>query len=298
MALEELNSEPLFLNPDVLSDVISRVDGTTLARLTCVNRRFRAICEGESLWEQLCNERWPSTKQLTSLIVSVGGFRKLYSSSYPHEHGEQEESTAVATDFVSLVDVSCNGEPVLSRVVEGIPGAVASCGPLVNILAEDDDDGPLVKAPELRVSWILINKGTRQVVNLASWKPLSGVQHRPCGDISSFFLRFGSIVQTLTPIHCNITARCRPLRKNSSVIKLTDLGLTLEDVRSVHLRGNEAVAVLSRAMSSDTSVFHKFLAMQTSYRNALLRREKFREITPAVVFVGAIVIILISHILV
>lgn len=326
-----------FLNADVLNAVMSRVDGATLAKLSCVNSQFRSVAEGEVLWEKLCNQRWPSTKQTpgTTLISSFGGFRKLYNNCFPfvYQAHHAEESPSSATDFVSIVDVTYNGEPVLSRVVDGIPGASASCGPLVDILGAhgvaiySDEDGPIVTihtktiprtqdgrfwmtlCNQLRVSWILLHKKTHRMVNLASWKPLSGIQHRPCSD-NHFLLRFGSLLPNpnSTPVHCNITMRCRPLEQPSAttVVKLTDLGLTLEDIHSVHLRGEEAVAVLSRAMYCDKTTveskvstsFHEFVATQTSNREALIRREKHREKAHAVLFVGVIVIILISHVLV
>lgn len=335
------------LNTDVLNDVMSRVDGTTLARLSCVSTQFRSVSEAESLWQNVCNQRWPSTKQTTTLVSSFGGFRKLYNNCFPFvsqpHHREQDdaesnaESLSLAADFVSIVDVTYNGDPVLSVVVDGIPGATSSCGPLVDIFgahgvaicADDGDEGPVVTihtksiarthdgrfwlllCNQLRVSWILFHKKTRRMVNLASWKPLSGVQHRPCGD-NHFLLRFGSILPNpnpkSTPVHCNITMRCRPLEQPSAttVVKLTDLGLTLEDIHSVHLRGEEALAVLSRAMRCDktgaegevATKFHEFIATQTANREALIRREKHREKAHAVLFVGVIVVILISHVLV
>lgn len=346
-----------FLNSDVLSDVMRRVDGATLARLGCVITEFRSASQDESLWENLCNQRWPSTKQplVKTLISSVGGFRKLYNNCFPfvspayHEQ-DQEEESASAADFVTIVDVTYNGDPVFSRVVEGIPGAGAVCGPLVDILgvtsegnehgvaihpSREEDDGPIVTihtktiprtrdgrfwmalCNQLRVSWILVHKKTHRMVNLASWKPSSGVQHRPYGD-NHFLLRFGTILpyRDSAPVHCNITMRCRPTSEFeqlphaetplTTVVKLTDLGLTLEDIYGMQLRGKEAVSILSRAMACDksameskvSSTLHQFLAKQTLNRKSLIRSQTYREKANTLLLVGIIVIILISYVLV
>lgn len=350
-----------FLPTDVLSDIMSRVDGVTLARLSAVSTQFRSGSRDEDHWENLCNQRWPSTKvpPVKTLILTTGGFRKLYNNCFPFispvHHGQDyhEEEFASAADFVSLVDVTFNGEPVLSRIVDGIPGAGAPCGPLVDILAATsecndhgvaiystnvDDDGPVVTihtktmsqaqlqerqdgrfwmalCHQLRVSWLLIHKKTHRSVNLASWKPMSGVQHKRCGD-NHFLLRFGSILPnpTSTPIHCSITMQCRPIETSrhpeaaplAAAVKLADLSLSLEDVYGVHLRGKEALAALARAMACDktavaskmASTFHGFIAAQKSNREALIRRARHREKANAVLFVAAMVIILMSHVLV
>lgn len=347
-----------FLVQDVLRDVLDRVDGATLARASCVSTQFRSAGYEEAVWEKLCNERWPSTieEPVKSLVSAVGGFRKLYNNCFPFVSndlsqgcgsGEEDNEDAVSSsDFVSIVDVTYGGEVVLSRVVEGVPGAIAMCGPLVDILAKseapagpghgegvskEEDGRPFVtiytKIPRvssiaqerkdgrfwsalcshLRLSWILVNKKTQRIVNLGSWKPLGGIRHRPCGD--DFLLRFGSILPTSTPVHCNITMRCKmatstPVTTESegeneatTVVRVTELGMHLEDIHRVHLRGSHAISLLSRVMNCDKTVaegkvaasYKSFMATQISNQERLVRRENHRQIAGAVFFVGVFV---------
>ena len=211
-----------------------------------------------------------------------------------------------------------NGEPVLSRVVQGVPGAIAMCGPLVDILevvkseavaghdgelSKEDDDRPVVTiqtkilsvssvaqerkdgrswaalCSNFRLSWILVNKKTKRMVNLSSWRPLGYVLHQTCGD--HFLLRFGSILPTsFTPVHCKIAMWCMrtstsgPVGSDSeveisatTVVKVTELGMHLEDVHCVHLRGSQAISLLSRVMNCDkTANFLSALEISWSHR--------------------------------
>ncbi|KAG0583469.1 hypothetical protein KC19_3G138600 [Ceratodon purpureus] len=349
-----------FLTNDVLRDVLDRLDGATLARASCVSKQFRSTGYEEAFWEKLCNERWPSTMEepVKMLVSTAGGFRKLYNNSFPFilcdSHcgsGEEDKGEAISSsDFVSIVDVTYGGEPVLSRVVEGVSGAIAMCGPLVDILevgrsesasdghgagaSKEDDDRPLItihtKLPRvssiaqerkdgrfwsalcshLRLSWILVNRKTQQMVNLGSWKPLGGIRHRPCGD--DFLLRFGCILPTSsTPVHCNIVMRCitntsMAVGSESSegenaattVVRVTELGMHLEDVHGVHLRGSQAISLLSRVMNCDKTVdeskvsasYKSFMATQISNQESLVRRENHRQTASAVFFVSVFVI--------
>ena len=342
-----------FVTSDVFGDIFGRVDGATLAKLSSVNTQFRTAAVDEAHWENLCNQRWPSTKQaaVKRLISSAGGFRKFYSNCFPFitpRHGQVKhyEESASAADFISLVDVACNGEVVLSRVVDGINGAEALCGPLVDVVdttwegdygvpMNPEEDGPLVSidtkhlplTPErsnrqrlwrtlrnqMRVSWILIHKKTHQMVNLSSWKPLTGMRHCGYGD-DDILLCFGTILPnpSSTPVLCNILMRCKtfeleekelhPETPAMTIVKVTELGFTLEAGDGVHfLRRQEAVDVLSHAMtchktidhSKVANIYHNFIATQKSNREALIRRESHRQTAIAICFVGCIVYILI-----
>lgn len=357
----------LYLPSDILRKMLDRVDAKTLARVSCVSKRFRSISSEESFWENLCNQRWSSTREpsVKSLISSAGGFKKLYNNCFPFILSNSESTPSRGFDptdrensspssFMSIVDVTFNGKPVLSRVVNGIPGAWEPCGPLVDILdaatmahaghgvsiTKQDEHGAVLtiynKIPEvsstvqecsdspfspvefcnrMRVSWILINTKTQQMVNLSSWKPLSAVRHRPFSD--DFLLRFGSILQTPSvPVHCNITMRCRTctvvtLSHNevqghqvrlgaTTAVKVTELSLHLENILGAHIRGGEVMSLLSLAITSDktvdeskaSGVYNNFSATQSLNREALIRQENRRQNAGAVFFVGIIVVLM------
>lgn len=334
------------LTSDIFSDIFSRVDGVTLARLSSVSTQFRTAALEEAHWERLCNKRWPSTTQpsVKALIFAAGGFLKFYSRCYPfatprhHQNEYDHELSASANDFVSLVDVLYDGVPVVSRVIDGINGAEALCGPLVDVVDTTwegdhgvrmnlEEDGEQVVPIDrksfqaasgtnrhrlwralrkrMRVSWILIHKTTRRMVNLASWEALSAMRHCGYGD-DDVILCFGSVLPSSTsaPVVCNIIMRCKMVDlEEGTVVKVTELGCTLEHGDSARLlRRQEAVNVLHCALSCVKTIdysevattYCKLVAAQMTNREALIRWENRRQTFVAICLVGAIVIFLAS----
>lgn len=129
--------ETVELSNNIVYEIFRRVDAVTLAAASCVNRNFRSVAQENDLWEKLCNDRWPSTEdsEVKSIVLAVGGHRKLYAHCYPsivnkkqglvgntddhHDLLGQEK----ASDFISVVDVVYGDQSLLSRIVDGIPGA-------------------------------------------------------------------------------------------------------------------------------------------------------------------------------
>ncbi|KAL2651582.1 hypothetical protein R1flu_019710 [Riccia fluitans] len=69
-------------NDDVFYEVMKHLDAKSLAVASCVSKQWRKVAEDESLWENLCFQHWPSPearqKQLRSVVLALGGFRRLY----------------------------------------------------------------------------------------------------------------------------------------------------------------------------------------------------------------------------
>ncbi|KAG9455431.1 hypothetical protein H6P81_008335 [Aristolochia fimbriata] len=131
------------LNHDLLSRILARVDGPTLAAVSSVSRELHGGAGEESLWQRLTHETWPSTKEegAQRLISSLGGFARFYGDSFPlivYRPKAEEERPAGAfpcrreqgihlnpspSDLVSFVDVFYEDKCVFSKVLWGIPGA-------------------------------------------------------------------------------------------------------------------------------------------------------------------------------
>lgn len=140
------------LNADLISEILKRVDGATLANAECASSLFRSATREEHTWEELCSSLWPSTRneEVRSLISALGGFRKFYTDCFPTvlhpergsaihcnlEFGKSEElrseycdkelHSVSPSDFVSLVDVHYRDKAIYSKILWGIPGA-ADC---------------------------------------------------------------------------------------------------------------------------------------------------------------------------
>lgn len=75
-------SDPV-LGEDLVFEVLRHADAATLARAACVSKQWRRTAEDERLWEGVCTRRWTNmgcgVLQLRSVVLALGGFRRLHS---------------------------------------------------------------------------------------------------------------------------------------------------------------------------------------------------------------------------
>ncbi|URD99223.1 F-box domain [Musa troglodytarum] len=71
------------LGEDLILEVLKRADARTLGRAACASRRWRRLAEDERLWEAVCTRDWVRVpygeRQLRSVVLALGGFRRLHS---------------------------------------------------------------------------------------------------------------------------------------------------------------------------------------------------------------------------
>eukprot|EP00250_Pteridium_aquilinum_P008679 c18128_g1_i1 orf=722-1864(+) len=345
--LEDKTEVEVVVNNDVLYEVLSHVDGLTLATAACAGSVFHSISTDEKIWERICQQQWPSTNDphVKSIISSLGGFRHYYSECFPlvvnkqpflfdvsdttmkdaedwfddEEDMIEELHSTSPDDFVSFVDVVFRGKPVASRVLHGIPGAsdfhgwFSSCPFRIDILSHNEEDEEHASATgivmiedlpsvisiekerkegcfwkalrdDIRVSWIIVNKSTKQMANLSSWRPLGGRRHWPSDK--HFLVRFGSILPahpllSRKVVQCNVVLKCKLLinpalaeaRKSSLVI--TELSMQLEDMAGAHLNGRHSVLALMEALSCRKSMNHQ--EVLKSYRQYIRAQSELKE---------------------
>ncbi|XP_068660514.1 probable F-box protein At2g36090 [Aristolochia californica] len=166
------------LSSDLFYDILRRLDGATLASAGCACADFHSISREETIWENVCQSLWPSTKRedVRSLISSIGGFRKFYADCFPlivnkdvpmvqwdpdleyfeewfeaEYYGDHDEHDSVSpSDFVSIVDIRYKDKAIYSKVLWGIPdsdgfhGWFYNCPFRIDLLSysdgEDDHD--------------------------------------------------------------------------------------------------------------------------------------------------------------
>ncbi|GLJ55203.1 hypothetical protein SUGI_1184550 [Cryptomeria japonica] len=153
----------MMLNSDVISDILDRVDGTTLANAGCVSSDFWSVARQERMWEKACCSMWPSVQDTDAknlISASLGGFRNFYASCFPFVTYETILSdsicnelkfkklcdrVAVPSDFVLMVDVHYKDKVIFSKVVWGIPacgdskGWFCNCPFRIDIINVDED---------------------------------------------------------------------------------------------------------------------------------------------------------------
>ncbi|MCL7022316.1 hypothetical protein MKW94_025443 [Papaver nudicaule] len=71
------------LNDDLAFEVLKHFDAKTLATSACVNKKWSKMAEDERLWEFICTRHWANigcgNRQLRSVVLALGGFRRLHS---------------------------------------------------------------------------------------------------------------------------------------------------------------------------------------------------------------------------
>ncbi|GLJ55204.1 hypothetical protein SUGI_1184560 [Cryptomeria japonica] len=151
------------LNGDLITDILGRVDGMTLAKSACVSSQFCCSARQESIWEEACCSMWPSTGKTDVrkfISTSLGGFRNFYASCFPfivHDGFEFSETSSWSnglrklvdvsnpSDFVCLVDVQYRNKLIYSQVLWGIPapedfeGWFCNCPFRIDLINFDED---------------------------------------------------------------------------------------------------------------------------------------------------------------
>ncbi|KAI3986865.1 hypothetical protein MKX01_014566 [Papaver californicum] len=71
------------LNDDLAFEVLKHFDAKTLATAACVSKKWSKMAEDERLWEIICTRHWANigcgNRQLRSVVLALGGFRRLHS---------------------------------------------------------------------------------------------------------------------------------------------------------------------------------------------------------------------------
>ncbi|KAL5559104.1 hypothetical protein UlMin_035315 [Ulmus minor] len=74
-----------FMNLDnnLLFEVLKHVDAKSLAMAACVSKQWHETAQDERLWELICTRQWANigcgNQQLRSVVLALGGFRRLHS---------------------------------------------------------------------------------------------------------------------------------------------------------------------------------------------------------------------------
>ncbi|XP_062159605.1 F-box protein GID2-like [Alnus glutinosa] len=91
------------LDENLLYEVLKHVDARTLASAGCVSKLWHRTAQDERLWELICTRHLANIdclkQQLRSVVLALGGFRRLYSLflchlSKPQSSGSSSSSSA------------------------------------------------------------------------------------------------------------------------------------------------------------------------------------------------------------
>uniref|UniRef100_A0A7N1A5Y0 F-box domain-containing protein n=1 Tax=Kalanchoe fedtschenkoi TaxID=63787 RepID=A0A7N1A5Y0_KALFE len=251
------------LHSDILrTHILSRLDGPTLASLTCSSSHLRDLIEqDEALWRRVSVASWPSISHpLVQELVSSfpARHRSLFTDSHPlltHRpslHG-----------LVSAVDLYYDGKPVLSRVVTtdatrdcfrtspfhvDVPGSDESGQTPITDLDFLDDE----LAEKLSLSWILIDPARKKSANMSSLFPVSVQRHWMTNNVH---VRFETIVAGLGGgsafAQCSIEVTLVGRKEEEGFVRAgMEVKMVVEDMEGRSVSGEESLLILGMAVES------------------------------------------------
>lgn len=239
-------------------------------------------------------------------------------------YGDMDEFENVSpSDFASIVDIRYKDKTICSKVLWGIPNAngfngwFSNCPFRIDLLAysdRDDDDAGEVTLSEtdglppimsmererkdgkiwqelragIRLSWIVVNRKSKQSANVSSLIPLGGQRHWPTDK--DFLIRFGSVLPSkdILPwqvVECILLMKFRVMHSDGTgavqtTLKLTELSMQLGDVEGAHVNGRNSLLILKESLSCPRS--KNYSEVLESYRlyskaQSELKEEKMRN---------------------
>ncbi|CAD5324842.1 unnamed protein product [Arabidopsis thaliana] len=264
------------VSSDVLrSNILTRLDGSSLAALSCTCSNLNSFCSDESLWRQQCSATWPSTldTRIQSIISTFpGGHRTFFSDSFPfleHDVVINLPPSFDTSELISAVDIFYKDDVIFSRVhvTETVSGWFL-CSPMRVDLVEPkeliptrvlvtnqckDDTWKSDLEENLSLSWILIDPTCKRAADVSTRKPVSVQRHWLTGEVhvkfSSIFVvgkkkRSEQVEFTVTVVLAAFNRR----EGETAVMQIREVSLVGEDKDGRNLGGKGSLEILVAAM--------------------------------------------------
>ncbi|KAK4478769.1 hypothetical protein RD792_014268 [Penstemon davidsonii] len=252
------------LHQDIIeSNVLTRLDGPSLASAASCSTTLRHLSSPENLWSHICHSTWPSTvSQSVSHVISKfpnGGPRAFFSHAFPllSSSNLNRSSSSPPSELISSVDIHYKDNLIFSKLQETETSTGwFRCSPFRIDLLEPKDVVPTqIKHPErdencnriitdMRLSWILIDPIGFRAVNLSSQKPVTVQRHWLTGEVQ---VRFASILAVdRGHVQCGIVVTCGG--SESGEMQVREVSMEMEDMDGMHLNGKDSLVILDGAL--------------------------------------------------
>lgn len=178
---------------DVLTHVLSLLDGPTLTSLSCASSRLYSLSSDPSIWRHLCLSMWPSLNHPHVLSLPIP-HRSFIADAYPFP-ATRLPPCAISTDclpkqLISAVDIQHNGQSIFSRVMETDTSSTWFLAMPLRfdalerkaVIPETLPQEEVISPDELTLSWIIIDPSRCRSVNLSSRLPVSIDRNRYCNN--------------------------------------------------------------------------------------------------------------------
>ncbi|KAI6688035.1 hypothetical protein NL676_024863 [Syzygium grande] len=104
------------LDENLLFEVLKHADARTLAMAACVSKLWHRTAQDERLWELICTRHWPNigcgNQQLRSVVLALGGFRRLHSLYLPLSKQQQQQQPGSASSSSAPPSASAWATPL------------------------------------------------------------------------------------------------------------------------------------------------------------------------------------------
>ncbi|CDY43750.1 BnaAnng07650D [Brassica napus] len=204
------------------SHILTRLDGPTLASVSCASSHLHELASNEILWSKLRRSTWPSTA-----AFSDDDSRLFFSDAYSvlDTAGSVSDPDRPFPELISAVDVHYRGKLILSRVVK-----------TETTTAEDDTCRDLEQ--ELTLSWIVIDPVGKRAANLSSHRAVSVRRNWLSGGVEAKFATVvGSVECVITVVTCG-----------EEEMHVKEVSLRVEKMEGTHLNGKDSLVILRSVM--------------------------------------------------
>ncbi|KAL8094303.1 hypothetical protein AgCh_035997 [Apium graveolens] len=273
------------IHPEIIfTHILTQIDHSSLASLALVSTELHELCSHASVWTNICNSKWKSTKCLllqNAISSFPGGHRSFFYDSYPIlEMGNQfkysrfnrPDRTLVLQrpeHLISAVDIQFNNKNIYSKVnvINTSTESFASSSFKVEVLdqkesvrlsikcEDDEEDIHLSDLKEnMTLSWIIIDPTQKRAANVSSQLPVTVRRHWIDGDIEVKYAIVmprdgGAGMSELVEIRIIVMLEWD---EEKTYLKLRKVSLQVQDMECICLLGTESLSILQKAIGYGT----------------------------------------------
>ncbi|CAH8264884.1 unnamed protein product [Arabidopsis lyrata] len=227
------------------SHILTRLDGATLASVSCASSYLHHLASNEILWSKICRSTWPSCSD---------GSRSFFSDAYSmvETAGSVSDLDRAFPELISAVDLHYKGKLIFSRVVKTeTTTAWFKSSPLrIDLVDTKDTVATPIKRrrrtedtcrdleKDLTLSWIVIDPIGKRAANLSSHRPVSVQRNWISGEVEA---QFATVVET---VECVITV----VTCGEEEMHVREVSLKVEKMEGTHLNGRDSLVILRSVM--------------------------------------------------
>ncbi|GAB4824647.1 hypothetical protein Ancab_007519 [Ancistrocladus abbreviatus] len=246
--------------------ILPRLDGLSLASLSCTSSYFRSISTVETLWRDICISTWPSTNHpiIQNLLATFpGGHRRIFSDSFPllspnHDPNVHKRPFFTPSpEIISAVDVRHQDQLIFSKVqetktavwrrLENRPFWVDLLDPKENLLTPIQISSQTELEEHLTLSWIVIDPTRKRAANISSLRPVRVYRHWSTGDIRvKYATTMGGLSLESPLVECKIVVTCSQ-EEGGGKVHVRRVCMKVEDMDEKRLNGRDCLEILANA---------------------------------------------------